>query len=70
MLSLKMSTETSVQFVVCVRNDGSSDLELRKLYRIMPDDLAAEDEYLRVIDGSGEDFLYPAAYFIKIVVPE
>lgn len=54
------------QFVVCVRNEDCEDLELRKIYRVMPDEAAAEDSYIRIIDESGEDYLYPAAYFLPI----
>jgi hypothetical protein len=45
------------------------DLEVRKVYPILPDTAAARDDYLRVIDESGEDYLYPADYFVVIDVP-
>lgn len=54
------------RFVVCVRNEDCEDLELRKLYQVLPDESAAEDGYLRIIDESGEDYLYPAEYFLPI----
>ena len=54
------------QFVVCVRNEDCEDLELRKIYQVLPDESAAEDGYVRVIDESGEDYLYPADYFLPI----
>jgi len=54
------------RFVVCVRNEACEDLELRKIYQILPDEAAAEDGYIRVIDESGEDYLYPADYFLPI----
>jgi hypothetical protein len=54
------------QFVVCVRNEDCADLELRKIYRILPDESAAEDGYIRIIDESDEDYLYPADYFLPI----
>jgi hypothetical protein len=44
-------------------------LELHKIYRVVPDRDAAADEDLRVIDESGEDYLYPASYFAPIKVP-
>jgi len=56
------------QFVVCVRNEDCEDLELRKIYRVLPDKAAAEDNYIRVIDESGEDYLYPADYFLAIAL--
>ncbi len=55
---------------VCVRNDECEDLELRKIYRILPDPHAARDGYIRVVDESGEDYLYPEAYFIPIRLPQ
>jgi hypothetical protein len=54
------------QFVVCVRNEDCEDIELRKIYQVLPDEDAAEDGYIRVIDESGEDYLYPADYFLPI----
>jgi hypothetical protein len=54
------------QFVVCVRNVDCEDLELRKIYQVLPDEAAAEDGYIRVVDESGEDYLYPADYFFPI----
>jgi len=58
--------KTEQRFVVCVCNEDCEDLELRKLYQILPDEAAAEDGYIRVIDESGEDYLYPADYFLPI----
>ncbi len=58
--------EAEPQFVVCVGNEDCEDLELRKIYQALPDEAAAEDGYLRVIDESGEDYLYPAYYFLPI----
>ena len=54
------------QFLVCVRNKGCEDLELRKLYEQMPDRRGAGEDYVRVVDESGEDYLYPAAYFVAV----
>lgn len=57
------------QFGICLRNDDCVDLEVRKLYPVLPDAVAAKDGYLRVIDESGEDYLYPADYFVLVEVP-
>ena len=57
------------QFVLCVRNDDAEDLDLRKVYEVLPDRKASQDGYLRVIDESGEDYLYPESYFIAIALP-
>jgi len=65
----KVKTQPQVAAALCLHNDGCGDLELRKLYRIVPDKKAAGEGYLRVIDESGEDYLYPANYFAVIKVP-
>lgn len=62
--------DSSVQLVVCIKNDDCEDLELRKIYEVLPDEKAAEDHYIRVIDESGEDYLYPASYFFPIKLPK
>ena len=62
--------KTELQFSVCVQNQGCDDLELRKVYRVLVDESAAQKGYVRVIDESGEDYLYPADHFIPIVVPQ
>ena len=41
------------QFAICVRNEGAEDLEVREIYRILPDSRAAKDKHVRVIDESG-----------------
>ncbi len=58
------------QFAVCVKNeDNPASLEIRKIYRIIPDSRAAEEKLVRVIDESGEDYLYPSDYFVPIELP-
>ena len=60
-----------VHFVVCVDNSGYPvSLERHKIYRVVPDEEAEQDGDLRVIDESGEDYLYPAALFVPIEVPQ
>ena len=59
-------TKSSSQFVLCLRNDGCDDLEVRKVYEVLADATAAEEGYLRVVDESGEDYLYPADHFAPI----
>jgi len=59
------------QFVVCVKNeDHPASLELRKIYRVIPDIRAAEHRLVRVIDESGEGYLYPTSYFVPIELPQ
>ncbi len=64
-----MKQLATTQFVVCIRNDGAEDLEARKIYQVMPDETASSEGYLRVIDESGEDYLYPRDYFIASELP-
>lgn len=59
------------RFAVCVDNRGYPDsLELHKIYRVLPDEDAAEDGDIRVIDESGEDYLYPAGRFVEVDLPQ
>ena len=64
-----MSSPPLPHFGVCVRNDGCDDLQIRKLYQILPDATTGQNGLLRVIDDSGEDYLYPAANFIPVALP-
>ena len=58
-------------FLVCVDNDGyPASLEPRKIYVQVPDLTAARDGFVRVIDESGEDYLFPSRLFVPISVPE
>ena len=57
------------QYAMCIANRDCDDLEKRKLYRIVPDEEAAQEGYLRVMDESGEDYLYPQSYFVMVDVP-
>ena len=55
------------RFVVCVRNGGyPAALELRKVYRVLGDEQGSRRHQLRVIDESGEDYLYPEEYFVFV----
>ena len=57
-------------FAICVNNsEYPASLDLHKVYRVLPDEEATQDGDLRVIDESGEDYLYPADYFVVIEVP-
>jgi hypothetical protein len=59
------------QFAVCVRNDGYEvSLERRKIYQVLPDPDAAKHRQVRVIDESGEDYLYPQSFFAPIELPQ
>ncbi|MFO0889656.1 MAG: hypothetical protein U0790_11020 [Isosphaeraceae bacterium] len=56
-------------FAVCVADEGGDDLSPGMIYRVLPDEDAAGEGLLRVIDDSGEDYLYPAARFVIVAVP-
>jgi hypothetical protein len=56
-------------FALCVENKDCDDLEKRKIYQVLPDEEAAKEGYLRVIDESGEDYLYPQSYFVLVQLP-
>ena len=57
------------QFALCIENRDCDDLEKRKIYQVLPDEEAAQEGYLRVVDESREDYLYPESYFIHIELP-
>jgi hypothetical protein len=58
-------------FVICIANNGyGASLELRKIYQIIPDERAAALHQIRVIDESGEDYLYPQGYFVAVQLPQ
>ena len=60
-----------MQFVVCIKNKNySASLELRKLYQVVADAAAAKLHQIRIIDESGEDYLYPADYFVPVQLPQ
>ena len=62
---------TKPKFVICTENQGyEASLELRKLYQLVPDSKAVKLNQIRVIDESGEDYLYPADYFAPVDLPE
>ena len=57
-------------FMICVDNHGyKSSLETRKLYEVLPDKIAEQHHQIRVIDESGEDYLYPETFFARVRLP-
>jgi hypothetical protein len=59
------------EFVVCVRNEGyEASLELRKIYRTIPGTSAERHHLIKVIDESGEDYVYPNDLFLPIELPK
>jgi hypothetical protein len=64
-------TLPKLKFAICVVNaDYPASLELHKVYRVVPDEEAERDGDLRVIDESGEDYLYPVDYFLLVEFPQ
>jgi hypothetical protein len=62
---------TRKRFVVCLKNRGYEvSLERRKIYQVLPDAEAAKHKQIRVIDESGEDYLYPQSFFAAIELPQ
>ena len=58
------------RFVVCVKNRGfAASLELRKVYRVVSDPAAEGHRLMRVVDESGEDYLFPETCFMPIELP-
>ena len=67
---MKSPKRTKARFAICVNNDEyPASLELHKVYRLLPDKEAEQDGDLRVVDESGEDYLYPAEYFVLVELP-
>ena len=61
---------TTIRVVVCLKNEGyPASLEVRKLYRVLDDPEAATHKLIRVVDESGEDYLYPADFFAPVELP-
>jgi hypothetical protein len=61
--------KANYSFALCIENRDCEDLEKRKIYQIIPDEEAEKEGYLRVMDESGEDYLYPQSYFIVVQLP-
>ncbi|MBE9057423.1 hypothetical protein [Sphaerospermopsis sp. LEGE 08334] len=60
----------SKQFAICIKNDNyPASLETRKIYEVLPDEKASQHHQIRIIDESGEDYLYPKSYFILLELP-
>ena len=61
----------TTHFAICIQNgEYGGTLELRKVYELIDDPAAAKRNHVRVIDESGEDYLYPRSWFVPVSVPE
>ena len=62
---------SSRQFLLCLKNDAyPASLEVRKVYRVLPDPAASAKGFVRVVDESEEDYLYPADHFVAVDLPQ
>jgi hypothetical protein len=60
--------KSDAQFAVCISNKGyAASLEVRKIYRLIPDKAGAKHGLVRVVDEMGEDYLFPGEYFVSLV---
>ena len=67
---MKAAPKARKRFAVCINNEGyAADLEQWKIYQVLPDPDAEKHRMIRVIDESGEDYLYPNAYFALVELP-
>ncbi len=66
---MKKNNNEKTKFAICL-TDSEPDLILRKVYQVLTDEVAVKDNYVRIIDESGEDYLYPASHFVFIEVPQ
>ncbi len=67
---MKKNHKSIKQFAICINSDDADLLTPRMIYRVLPDESAARSNYIRVVDNEGEDYLYPADYFIQIAFPQ
>jgi hypothetical protein len=66
-----MKNALAYQYAICISNaDYPASLEVHKVYRVLPDKTLEEGGDLRVVDESGEDYIYPAEYFLIVPLPE
>jgi hypothetical protein len=62
--------ESKPKFAICINTDDPDLLTPRMIYEVLPDESAAKSNYIRVIDNEGEDYLYPADYFVFVNFPQ
>lgn len=64
------TASTQPSFAVCINNAAyPDDLKVRTIYQVLPDESAVRSNYIRIVDETGEDYLYSADYFVIIDVP-
>ena len=62
-------TKTKLKFVLCIENKDCEDLQKGKIYPLLADVKAKREGFVRVIDDSGEDYLYPESHFVPLEIP-
>lgn len=62
--------DSAPRFAICIHTDDADLLTPRMIYQVLPDESAARSDYIRVIDNEGEDYLYPASYFVFVDFPQ
>ena len=69
-ISVAHTVSGQPQYAICVDNtDYPVSLELHKIYRLLPSPVWERDGYVRVVDESGEDYVYPARRFLRVRLP-
>ena len=64
-----MAENSRRRYALCVQAEEGEDIEVRKVYEVLPDELAAKRRHVRVVDESGEDYMYPAELFVLFDLP-
>jgi hypothetical protein len=65
-----MGNQTQPRFAICISDAGyEDDLKPRTVYQVLSDESAARSHYIRVVDETGEDYLFPASHFVFIDLP-
>ena len=65
-LEQAMAENSRRRYALCVQADEGEDIEVRKVYEVLPDELAARRRHVRVVDESGDDYLYPGELFVLL----
>jgi hypothetical protein len=68
--AMSKGRNSALKFAVCIQSDDPDLLTPRKIYQVLPDTSAAKSKYVRVVDNEGEDYLYPAEYFMFLDLPQ
>jgi hypothetical protein len=63
------TTARPTRYALCIEADASGDLRVRQVYRLIPDARSEKAGLFRIVDDSGEDYLYPKRYFVPVRIP-